>query len=64
MGWYVISKLIVDTPNYIFGIICVMSGLVLSEPFMYMKWSQQKITKLLYKIILFIHQEKEQTSCH
>jgi hypothetical protein len=60
----VISELIVDTPNYISGIICVISGLVIGETFMYMKWSRQKITKLIYKIILFIQQEKEQTSCH
>jgi hypothetical protein len=42
---YVISELIVDTPNYISGIICVMSGLVIGETFMYMKWSRRKNNK-------------------
>lgn len=42
---YVISELIVDIPNYISGIICVMSGLVIGETFMYMKWSRRKNNK-------------------
>ena len=39
---YVISELVIDEPSYIAGSVCVVSGLVIGETFMYIKWSRQK----------------------
>ncbi|MFP3846906.1 hypothetical protein [Priestia filamentosa] len=39
---YGISELIIEEPDYISGIICVLIGLVIGETFMYVKWFQQR----------------------
>lgn len=39
---YGICELIMEEPDYISGIICVASGLMIGETFMYIKWFQQK----------------------
>lgn len=42
---YVISELVIDEPSYIVGIVCAVSGLVIGETFVYIKWFRQKNNK-------------------
>ncbi|MCY8235455.1 hypothetical protein [Priestia endophytica] len=37
-----IGTLIIEEPDYITGISCVVIGLVIGESFMYIKWFRQK----------------------